>query len=156
MSKDIRIFIGIGIVVVFFNYLIQILHKKIRKYEKDIEIWKLWAMNEMRGAGCGRFFESNGLRKVAIYGCNDFGETLYFDLLKYGIEVAFFIDDKKKGQLFWHHMLKIIGAEDIEDGVGVDAIVITDISEGGKKIGSLKNNDACRIISIEDVVRYMR
>jgi [citrate (pro-3S)-lyase] ligase len=80
-----------------------------------------WMLLNANGVSIGCFFFDNNIRNIAIYGCDKFGELLYLEARKYGVNVIFAID-KNKNQF---HDLPLVRPERIVDILGaVDCIVI--------------------------------
>ena len=106
-----------------------------------------WVKVKQEGQGLAVYFETNGYKKIAIYGMSYAGETLVDELKNTGITVAYGID-KRADSLYAD--LDIVS---MEDGLGdVDAIVVTAITFFDEIEEQLLEKIDCPILSLEDIL----
>ena len=102
---------------------------------------------KVKQEGKGLAVETNGYKKIAIYGMSYAGETLVDELKNTGITVAYGID-KRADSLYAD--LDIVS---MEDGLGdVDAIVVTAITFFDEIEEQLLEKIDCPILSLEDIL----
>lgn len=118
-----------------------------KKHFAMFRVMNEWFKKKQQGKHIKSFFIKNGYRKIAIYGMGDMGERLYDELCGTEIEVAYGIEQCKRGQ---YKELQILSLEDDLDQV--DSVVVTAIYyfvEISEKIKYIPYN---RILSLEDIV----
>lgn len=106
-----------------------------------------WVKVKQEGKGLAAYFETNGYKKIAIYGMSYAGETLVDELKNTGITVAYGID-KRADSLYTD--LDIVTMED--DLGDVDAIVVTAITFFDEIEEQLLEKIDCPILSLEDIL----
>lgn len=128
----------------------RILMEKQMYIKKNLSMFKLmneWMRKKQQGKSIYSFFQRNQYRRIAIYGMGDMGERLYDELYGTGIEVAYGIEQQKRGQ---YRELKILSLED--DLEQVDAVVVTAFYyfvEIAEKIKGIPNK---KILDLEDII----
>lgn len=106
-----------------------------------------WVKVKQEGKSLDVYFETNGYKKIAIYGMSYAGETLVDELKNTGITVAYGID-KRADSLYAD--LDIVTMED--DLGDVDAIVVTAITFFDEIEEQLLEKIDCPILSLEDIL----
>lgn len=106
-----------------------------------------WVKVKQEGKSLAVYFETNGYKKIAIYGMSYAGETLVDELKNTGITVAYGID-KRADSLYTD--LDIVTMED--DLGDVDAIVVTAITFFDEIEEQLLEKIDCPILSLEDIL----
>jgi hypothetical protein len=106
-----------------------------------------WVKVKQEGKSLAVYFETNGFKKIAIYGMSYAGETLVDELKNTGITVAYGID-KRADSLYAD--LEIVTMED--DLGDVDAIVVTAITFFDEIEEQLLEKIDCPILSLEDIL----
>ena len=106
-----------------------------------------WVKVKQEGKNLASYFETNGYKKIAIYGMSYMGETLIDELKETDIEVAYGIDKNADGI---YADIDIVSAED--ELQNVDAVVVTAITYFNEIEDMLKEKIDCPIISLEDVL----
>ena len=124
---------------------------KIQKTaDKHFELFMLmnqWIKVKQDGKNIASFFESNGYKKIAIYGMSYLGEALIYELNKSNIEIAYGIDRSSDGI---YVDINILSIDDFLDEV--DAIVVTAITYFEEIKEILQDKVDCPIISLEDIL----
>ena len=106
-----------------------------------------WVKVKQEGKSLAVYFETNGFKKIAIYGMSYAGETLVDELKNTGITVAYGID-KRADSLYAD--LEIVTMED--DLGDVDAIVVTAITFFDEIEEQLLEKIDCPILSLQDIL----
>lgn len=106
-----------------------------------------WVKVKQEGKSLAVYFETNGFKKIAIYGMSYAGETLVDELKNTGLTVAYGID-KRADSLYAD--LEIVTMED--DLGDVDAIVVTAITFFDEIEEQLLEKIDCPILSLEDIL----
>lgn len=118
-----------------------------KKHFQMFRMMNEWFQKKQQGKHIKSYFIKNGYHKIAIYGMGDIGERLYDELYGTEIEVAYGIEQQKRGQ---YRELQILSLEDNLEQV--DAVVVTAIYyfvEIAEKIKYIPYN---RILSLEDII----
>lgn len=106
-----------------------------------------WVKIKQEGKNPVDYLESNGYKKIAIYGMSFAGETLIDELKGTGITVAYGID--KKADLIYADV-DIVSMDD--EWEQVDAVVVTAITFFDEIEEQLSQKIDCPIISLEDIL----
>ncbi len=106
-----------------------------------------WVKVKQEGKNLASYLETNGYKKIAIYGMSYAGETLVEELKGTEIEIAYGIDAKADSI---YTDIDIVSVEERLDNV--DAVVVTAITffdEIEEKLGQKLD---CPILSLEDIL----
>lgn len=106
-----------------------------------------WVKVKQEGKNLSSYFESNGYKKIAVYGMSYAGETLVNELKDTGITVAYGID--QKADTIYADVDIITMDDSFED---VDAVVVTAITFFDEIEEKLSEKLDCPIISLEDLL----
>lgn len=135
----------------------KILLNPLRKYQENTEKFQMlfemmgqWMELKQQGKNLSIFFEENCYKKIAIYGMSLAGETLYNELKKTSIEVAYVIDRNKYGVVT---ELEVYSPD--EELPDVDAIIVSAIAYFDEIASTLDKKVSCPIVSLEDIVYNM-
>lgn len=124
--------------------------KMYDKSQKHFELFRMmsqWVKVKQEGKNLSSYFESNGYKKIAVYGMSYAGETLINELKDTGIEVVYGID---KNADVISTDINIVSADDsLEE---VDAIVVTAVTFFVEIEGKLRDKVDCPVISLQDVL----
>lgn len=124
---------------------------KIQKMsDKHLELFLMmnqWVKVKQEGKSLVSYFETNGYKRIAVYGMSHVGETFVDELRGTGIEVAYGIDQNAD---FIYADIDIMTMEDSLDSV--DVIVVTAITFFDEIEEKLSEKVECPIISLEDVL----
>lgn len=118
--------------------------------QKHLELFLMmnqWVKVKQEGKNLADYFETNGYKKIAIYGMSYAGETLLDELRGTGITIAYGIDQKADSL---YSDVDILSMEDsLED---VDAVVVTAITFFDEIEEQLSQKIDCPVISLEDIL----
>jgi lactate dehydrogenase-like 2-hydroxyacid dehydrogenase len=132
------------------KYVGEELTKAQNMSNKHFALFKMmnqWVRVKQEGKNLSTYFETNGYKKIAIYGMSFAGETLLEELKDTGIQVAYAID-KNANALYAD--VDIVSMDDtLED---VDAIVVTAITFFDEIEEELSEKIDCPILSLEDIL----
>ncbi|NDO50859.1 hypothetical protein FMM75_16130 [Lachnospiraceae bacterium MD335] len=156
-KRIIKIGKRIGIVCI-----ILLAAKKIRGYvvkykseaEKYFSLFLMldqWFGFKQEGKQTEKFFADRNIKKIAIYGMAQMGETLYKELADTEIEVLYAID-KNAGELYVHCCDVLKPTDDLP---AVDAVIVTPFAYFKQIKSELKRKISCPVFSIEDVIYGM-
>ena len=106
-----------------------------------------WVKVKQEGKNLSSYFESNGYKKIAIYGMSYAGERLIDELKNTSIEVAYGIDQRATSL---YADVDIVTMDNILENV--DAIVVTAITFFDEIEEKLVEKIDCPIISLEDIL----
>lgn len=124
----------------------EVKKREISKMEIYFNILDNWMGMEERGKTLEQIFLKRSWKHIAIYGYGKIGKHLYNRLKNTQVHVEYFIDQNAN-----------ICGEDIEIKKQneilpiVDVIVVTPVLEYEKIRMCLQNNQACQIISVEEI-----
>lgn len=147
---------AISIVCIFFG--IKKMRDYVVKYKSEAEkyfslflILNQWFELKQMGKQTEKFFMDRSIKKIAIYGMAQMGETLYRELEDTGIEVSYGID-KNAGSLYVHYCKVLKPTDELPD---VDAVIVTPLACFKEIKKDLERKLSCPIFSIEDVLYGM-
>lgn len=106
-----------------------------------------WVKVKQEGKKLSEYFETNGYKKIAIYGMSYAGETLLDELRESEIEVVYGIDNRADSIYL---DLDIVTMEDTFEEV--DAVVVTAITYFEEIAEKIEKKLECPIISLEDIL----
>ena len=106
-----------------------------------------WVHLHQYGKKIESYFQRNNYRKIAIYGMNYVGETLFRELQNTSIEVVVGID---RNAINISSEIDIITIDEYKHNV--DAVVVTSIAYFDSISDSIFDIVKCPIVSIEDVI----
>lgn len=106
-----------------------------------------WVKVKQEGKNLSSYFETNGYKKIAIYGMSYAGETLIDELSGSNIEIAYAID--KNADSIYADVDVITMEDELQD---VDAIVVTAITFFDEIEEMLSEKIECPIVSLEDIL----
>lgn len=106
-----------------------------------------WVKVKQAGKSIPDFLIEKGYNKIAIYGMNYVGETLYDELRDSGVEVAYAID-KNAGEIFAE--IDVVSPEVELDQV--DAVIVTPIFFFDEIEEMLSSKTDADIICMEDIL----
>lgn len=106
-----------------------------------------WVKVKQEGKKLSEYFETNGYKKIAIYGMSYAGETLLDELRESEIEVVYGIDNRADSIYL---DLDIVTMEDTFEEV--DAVVVTAITYYEEIAEKMEKKLECPIISLEDIL----
>lgn len=106
-----------------------------------------WVKVKQEGKKLSEYFETNGYKKIAIYGMSYAGETLLDELRESEIEVVYGIDNRADSIYL---DLDIVTMEDTFEEV--DAVVVTAITYFEEIAEKMEKKLECPIISLEDIL----
>lgn len=106
-----------------------------------------WVKVKQEGKDLSEYFETNGYKRIAIYGMSYAGETLLDELRESKVEVAYGIDNRADSIYL---DLDIVTMEDTFEEV--DAIVVTAITFYEEIAEKLEKKLKCPILSLEDIL----
>ncbi len=139
--------IGAGMIKKIENKKFKKIYDKSQKHFELFRMMSQWVKVKQEGKNLSSYFESNGYKKIAVYGMSYAGETLINELQDTGIEVAYGID---KNADFISTDINVVSADDsLEE---VDAIIITAITFFAEIKEKLSEKVDCPILSLEDVL----
>lgn len=117
---------------------------------KHFELFKMmneWVRVKQEGKNLSSYFESNGYKKIAIYGMSYAGERLVDELKNSSVTIAYGIDQRADNL---YAEVDIVTMDDkLEE---VDAIVVTAITFFDEIEEKLVEKIDCPIISLEDIL----
>lgn len=106
-----------------------------------------WVKVKQEGKNLYSYFESNGYKKIAIYGMSYAGERLVDELKNTSVEVAYAIDQRADS------LCADVDIVTMNDALEkVDAIVVTAITFFDEIEDNLVEKIDCPIISLEDIL----
>lgn len=106
-----------------------------------------WVKVKQENRSIAAYLENKGYKKIAIYGMNYAGETLYSELADSVVKVQYGIDRKASEK---YSEIEVISPEDnLPD---VDAVIVTAITFFDEIEENLKRKLSCPILSLEDVL----
>ncbi len=106
-----------------------------------------WVKIKQEGKNLSSYFESNGYKKIAIYGMSYAGETLVAELEGSSVQIAYGIDRNANSICADFAILSV--EDELEE---VDAIVVTAITFFDEIADMLSEKVECPVISLEDVL----
>ena len=106
-----------------------------------------WVKVKQEGKKLSEYFETNGYKKIAIYGMSYAGETLLDELRESEIEVVYGIDNRADSIYL---DLDIVTMEDTLEEV--DAVVVTAITYFEEIAEKIEKKLECPVISLEDIL----
>lgn len=106
-----------------------------------------WVKVKQEGKNLSSYFETNGYKKIAIYGMSYAGETLFEELKDSNIEIAYAID--KNADSIDADVDLVSVDDELED---VDVIVVTAITFFEEIEEMLSEKIDCPIVSLEDIL----
>ena len=121
------------------------------KYYSMFLMMNQWFELKQSGKQMEQFFRDRKIKKIAIYGMSQMGETLYRELSDTEIEVLYAID-KNVDSLYVHYCDVLKPTDNLPN---VDAIVVTPFVYFKEIKKELKRKTSSPIFSIEDVIYGM-
>lgn len=113
-----------------------------------------WIKVKQKGKSLVKFFEDNNIDEIAVYGMAELGKLVCLELKDSNIKVRCGIDrrldDKKDSPV------KVVDFYDVKKYIDVQAIVVTPIQYFNEIQGELRKFTDANIISLEDVIYYMK
>lgn len=106
-----------------------------------------WVKVKQEGKSLSSYFESNGYKKIAVYGMSYAGGTLVDELKDTGITIAYGID--QKADTIYSDVNIVTMDDSLED---VDAVVVTAITFFNEIEKKLSEKLDCPILSLEDIL----
>ena len=132
---------------------------EINKYEREIsklrrynKILNLWLNLIEQGKNLEKYLSNRCYKVVAIYGMNDLGMHLYYELKKSIIDVKYCIDKNCKNMISDVHMNTI---EEVLMNLEVDAVIVTAVSSFAEIKAEMTSISSISILSIEDILKEM-
>ena len=138
---------GAGIVS---KYMRRSLAKSKSMSDKHLALFLMmnqWVKVKQEGKDLSEYFETNGYKRIAIYGMSYAGETLLDELRESKVEVAYGIDNRADSIYL---DLDIVTMEDTFEEV--DAIVVTAVTFYEEIAEKLEKKLKCPILSLEDIL----
>lgn len=126
----------------------DIIKKKQALVDKNMELFLLmnqWVKNRQQEKRLCSYFESNGYKKIAVYGMSYVGERLVDELENSTVKVEYGIDCSASA------LGSVIYTPD-DKLPNVDVVVVTAISYFGEIRNMLKDKVKCPIVSLEDII----
>lgn len=117
---------------------------------KHLELFKMmnqWVKIKQEGKNLSLYFETNGYKRIAIYGMSYAGETLINELENSSVTVAYGIDRNAESL---YANVDIVSVDDELETV--DAVVVTAITFFDEIEERLSEKVDCPIISLEDIL----
>lgn len=127
------------------------LNTRVRRNTSIAEVYSKWLTIKQDGKSLVKYFEDNGYRSIAIYGMSRLGISLVRELEKSDIEIKYTID--RRAESIFGDIICVNPSQDLKK---VDAVVVTPIFDYAEIEELLSNKLDCPIISIEDIVEYMK
>ena len=129
------------------NQIIDNLLEKIQKKDQIIELYERWIKTSNINGGIAEFISNNKFKRVAIYGMSSLGRSLYTELRKHGIEIAYVIDRRK------NVLCEGCTVYTLQDDLpNVDLIIVTAITYYDEIASMLGERIDCALLSLEDIV----
>lgn len=116
-----------------------------------IDIFASWMKIKQEGKSLKVYFEEKGYKKIAIYGMHYLGECLVRELKDSDIVIEYAIDRNAKGINSGIQCIDMSG-----EFTKVDAVIVTPVQSFFEIEEELSYKIECPIISIEDIIIYMR
>lgn len=139
----------------FIKYSRESCDLRYGKMRELMLIYDQWMFLEIRQQSLADYFESKGIKKVAVYGMNYIGNRLYDLLSKEDIKVCFGIDQRAE-TLFYD--IPVYRLEDIkleEKLTNVDAVVITTIFSAEQIKAQIRKKYAGSILLFREILTEM-
>lgn len=144
--------VSVGIILQKFNKKIDWRDKRIDKFKSYFDIMNKWMIWKHEGRNLCEYFESNGYKKVAIYGMGELGNRLYEELRDTDIEIAFAIDKRSNSV---NSEIIVVEPEELNDDFAADVIVVTPVFDYDNIESLLIEKVDILIISLEEVIYEM-
>lgn len=128
----------------------KVITKVQQMSDKHLALFQMmneWVKVKQEGKNLSSYFESNGYKKIAIYGMSYAGERLVDELKNTSIEVAYGIDQRADSL---YADVDIVTMEAALEKV--DVIVVTAITFFDEIEEKLVEKIDCPIISLEDIL----
>ncbi len=106
-----------------------------------------WVQVKQEGKNLSSYFESNGYKKIAIYGMSYAGERLLEELKNTQTEVEYGID--RNADALYADITIVSPDEELKE---VDAVVVTSIFYMDEVEKTLSEKLSCPILSLEDIL----
>ena len=132
------------------KYMRRSLAKSKSMSDKHLALFLMmnqWVKVKQEGKNLSEYFETNGYKRIAIYGMSYAGETLLDELRESKVEVAYGIDNRADSIYL---DLDIVTMEDTFEEV--DAIVVTAVTFYEEIAEKLEKKLKCPILSLEDIL----
>ncbi|WP_026525951.1 glycosyltransferase [Butyrivibrio sp. MB2005] len=105
------------------------IERLLKSRERDVSIkfvYSMWIELIHNGYDLGEYLYGAGFKRVAIYGCGEVGNLLYRELINSSVEVKFFIDRLRIGQI---SELKVIAPSELYAYKNIDLVIVTAVNE---------------------------
>ena len=137
--------------IIEYEEKIVALNTRVRRNTSIAEVYSNWLKIKQDGKSLVKYFEDNGYKSIAIYGMSRLGMSLVRELEKSDIEIKYTID--RRAESIFGDIICVNPSQDLKK---VDAVVVTPIFDYAEIEELLSNKLDCPIISIEDIVEYMK
>ena len=137
--------------IIEYEEKIVALNTRVRRNTSIAEVYSKWLTIKQDGKSLVKYFEDNGYRSIAIYGMSRLGISLVKELEKSEIEIKYTID--RRAESIFGDKICVNPSQNLEK---VDAVVVTPIFDYAEIEELLSSKLDCPIISIEDIVEYMK
>ena len=119
-------------------------------YEAYYKTFYNWLKLVRSGKKLQSFFDDNYIKTIAIYGLNEFGKEIFYELKKLDINILYGID--KNAEKIEFDEIEIFKPE--ENLRAVDAVIVTPLHFFAEIEEMLDKKGVKNIVSLEDIVRY--
>lgn len=144
--------VSAGTMLQKFNKKIDWRDKRIDKFKSYFDIMNKWMMWKHEGRNLCEYFESEGYKKIAVYGMGELGNRLYEELKDTNIKIVFAIDRKSNNVT---SEVTVVEPDELNDEFTADVIDVTPIFDYDNIESMLIEKVDIPIISLEEVVYDM-
>jgi len=121
------------------------------KFKTYYDLLNQWLDLKNKNVSLESYFMDKGIENIAIYGMGELGHHLYEELKESKIQIKYAID-KSSSKIYSN--LKLYDFED--DFENVSAIVVTPTYAFDQIEKKLKEKIDCTILSLEDIINYLK